>query len=391
MPRKPDKDEIYERILKSGVDAQTDDTYVNAVTPMMFYCSKGHKWSTKLGNITHNHQGCPYCSGRYPVVGETDLWTTDPDIAKLLNDKELGYQLSRHSSRKVEFLCPHCGTKSTHIISNIINRGFSCPCCSDGISYPNKFMAEMLQQLRVMYIPEYTIQGARYRYDFYIPDWETIIEMHGRQHYEQWERANCSADDIQQNDRDKMEFAINNGVKYYIVINSMVSDIAYISSNVLKSELKNIFDLSRIDWKQCGYYAAGSLVHKTAELYNQGCTVMDMSEILKVDKSTIRGWLKKATELQLCKWNKSAGFLKEKCSIILLNTKERFDSISDGSRKYNVPVQNISKNCKKERVYAGIHPTTGEPMVWRYIEHYDESEYIDFMSLLNSRARYNTK
>lgn len=61
MMRKLTKEEINRRILQSNVDAKTDDLYVNAITPMIFYCSKGHKWSTNLGNVTHKHQGCPYC------------------------------------------------------------------------------------------------------------------------------------------------------------------------------------------------------------------------------------------------------------------------------------------------------------------------------------------
>ena len=74
-----------------------------------------------------------------------------------------------------------------------------------------------------------------------------------------------------------------------------------------------------------------------------------------------------------------------------LYTKEQFDSVSSGGRRYNIPVQNISKTCQKQRAYSGIHPETGEPLVWRYIEDYDENEVIDFMSLLNPHVKYPTK
>ena len=389
--KRPTKEEIDKRIIESGVDAKTDDVYINAITPMKFYCSKGHIWFAKLGNITHNHQGCPYCSGRRPIVGESDLWTTRPDVAALLLHHEDGYNLTAGSGKYVDFKCPNCGTISNHILSNICKRGCSCSVCSDGISYPNKFMASMLEQLGVNYSPEFIMGGKRYRYDFYLTDHQTIIEMHGRQHYERWDRSNQTLEEIQQNDNEKKYFAINNGVKNYIVIESKCSDINYIATRIKKSTLSMMFDLSKVDWYKCGFYATGSLVHKTASLYNEGYDVEFISNELKVDSTTIYKWLKRATELQLCNWVKNTGFLHDKHPIVLLNTNEQFNSVGDGSKKYHVPIQNIVKTCQRSRSYAGIHPETGEPMVWRYIEDYDESEIIDFVSLLNPHIKYTTK
>ena len=391
MPRKPTKEEIDERILKSGVDAKTNDMYVDAMTPMIFYCSKGHKWLAKLGNVTHNHQGCPYCSGRYPIVGETDLWTTNPNIASLLLNKEDGYKFTQYSTHKVNFVCPNCGEIINRAIHNVSRRGLSCSVCGDGLSYPNKFMASMLSQLQVYYIPEFHIDGARYRYDFYIPSYNLIIEMQGRQHYENWDRTNRSLEEVQYNDKLKLEFALSYGVETYICIDSRCSDIEYISSQIKLSELNELFDLSCIDWKQCGYYASGSLVHASARLYNEQYSTDEIATILKVSTSTVYTWLTKATELNLCNWIKSKGFLNETHSVVLLNTNEVFASLSDGYRAYNVPVANIAKVCQKQRTYAGIHPKTGEPMVWCYIEDYNQNEIINFMSLLDSRAHYTTK
>lgn len=389
--KRPTKEEINKRILQSGVDAKTDDEYINAITPMEFYCSKGHMWPAKLGNITHNHQGCPYCSGRRPVVGENDLWTTRPDVAVLLLNPDDGYKLTEGSGRRIDFKCPNCKAISNHILSNMCRRGFSCPVCSDGISYPNKFMASILEQLGIYYKPEFIMDGKKYRYDFYIPDYQTIIEMHGRQHYERWDKSGQTLEEIQQNDNDKKCFALNHGVKKYVIIESKCSDINYIATRIKTSVLSNMFDLSTVDWYKCGFYAAGSLVHETALLYNDGYDVRYIADKLKVDQTTIHNWLKKATELQLCDWTKSTGFLNEKHSIVLLNTKEKFDSVSDGSKKYHIQIQNIVKVCQKRRSYAGIHPETGEPMVWRYIEDYDENEGIDFASLINPHIRYTTK
>lgn len=377
-----------DNVRNLGVDVYFDGVYVNAKTPIEVYCSKGHRWKTKLGNITHNHQGCPFCSGLRPIVGETDLWTTMPSIAALLLNPEHGYELTSGSNKHVDFICPNCGTISNRALNNICKRGFSCPVCSDGISYPNKFMASVLEQLKVDYTPEYIIEGGSYRYDFYLHKYNTVIEMHGRQHYEGFgEAKRQSLEEIQKNDVDKMNFAIDKNVEHYIVVDSKCSDINYISRNIKNSYLSTLFELSDIDWVQCGFYASGSLVYKSAELYNSGYDVKLIAEKLKVSPSSIHHWLNKATELGLCCWIKSSGFLNPTHAVVLLNTHEKFDSISDASRKYNVAVANISKNCQKDRTYAGTHPETGEPMVWRYIEDYNSGETIHFMSLVNPRAK----
>ena len=44
------------------------------------------------------------------VKGKTDLWTTNPDVACLLANPEEGYELSAHSHKKANFLCPNCHT-----------------------------------------------------------------------------------------------------------------------------------------------------------------------------------------------------------------------------------------------------------------------------------------
>lgn len=40
---------------------------------------------------------------------------------------------------------------------------------------------------------------------------------------------------------------------------------------------------------------------------------------------------------------------------------------------------------------SGLDVDTGEPMVWRYLNDYDNNEIIDFMSLLNPHTNYKSK
>ena len=43
-------------------------------------CEKGHEWEAVIGSVSAGDSGCPYCSGRLAIPGETDLATVRPDI-----------------------------------------------------------------------------------------------------------------------------------------------------------------------------------------------------------------------------------------------------------------------------------------------------------------------
>ena len=44
-------------------------------------CKEGHEWLSSMNN-RQKKVGCPYCSGKLPIVGLTDLETTNPELLK---------------------------------------------------------------------------------------------------------------------------------------------------------------------------------------------------------------------------------------------------------------------------------------------------------------------
>lgn len=52
---------------------------------------------------------CPVCSGRQVSIGVNDLWTTHPELAKMLANNEDGYKYSIGSNKKLEWVCHDCG------------------------------------------------------------------------------------------------------------------------------------------------------------------------------------------------------------------------------------------------------------------------------------------
>jgi hypothetical protein len=89
------------------------------------------------------------------------------------------------------------------------------------------------------------------RYDFYLPDSNTIIEIHGAQHYEGgFEKlGGKDLEHEQLNDKLKELMAKNNGISNYIVVNAMSSSFEYIRNSICNnSAFCKLFDVAEIDW-----------------------------------------------------------------------------------------------------------------------------------------------
>lgn len=309
--KKLTNEEFQNRLIQlreSGLDVFTNDIYTLVNNNIEFYCSNGHKWSTITANVLNKHSGCPYCCGRLPIVGETDLWTVRPDVASLLLNPEHGYKLKSNSHFKTDFVCPNCNSiLKNKIVRNVSKRGLQCSVCSDGISYPNKFARAMLQQLNVHDIEyEWNPNWLKpYFYDNYFiyNGIEYVLEMdggigHGNVTYKTQEK------DIDGLQRDifKDNLALDHNIVVIRIDCNYCNNnrFEYIKNNIVNSILADIFDLSMINWNECDKLAQSSMIYRVAEMYNNGMTVKEIIDITGYGHTTIHKWLKHAAEINLC-------------------------------------------------------------------------------------------
>ena len=96
-------------------------------------CAHGHHWQAAVHTRTGSGTGCPYCSGRLPVPGETDLATLYPDIAKEWHPEKNGSltpdQILPGSHRLVWWRCAH-GHEWRAIVKSRVS-GAGCPICAN--------------------------------------------------------------------------------------------------------------------------------------------------------------------------------------------------------------------------------------------------------------------
>ena len=123
-----------------------------------------------------------------------------------------------------------------------------------GGSYPERFMHSVLEVMGIDFSREQVFPWSKgKRYDFYIPNQNAIIEVHGAQHYEGGFEA-LGGQDLEyesKNDKEKERLAKANGISRYIVINAMSSSFNYIKSSICNNTIFcYTFNIENIDWEK---------------------------------------------------------------------------------------------------------------------------------------------
>ena len=218
-----------------------------------------------------------------------------------MENPEHGKEIACNTLEKIRLKCPDCGTISEINISYYIKRGsFSCVKCGDGISYPNKFIYNMFEQLNIDFINEKSFDWSlRKRYDFYIPSLNCIVEAHGQQHYtDSGFRNTYHSNDIE-NDKIKRNLASDNKISHYIEIDCSKSNMTFIKNNILNSDLSKLFDLSNIVWESCNEYSTKSVVKKVCEFRrdNPDLTISQIGKKLNIPWVTCIKYIKRGNEI----------------------------------------------------------------------------------------------
>lgn len=362
--------EDFQKRLTEQTEYTTDDMYNGIHGYLDFKCIKGHTFNAQPNNIFHG-QTCPYCSNKKILKGFNDIDTLRPDIAELFVNENDKYENGISSSKRVWFKCPNCGDKSLKIIKNIVNRGYSCSKCSDGISYPNKFIRCLLEQYNLECDFEWQPKWLKpYYYDahFVLNDKHYVVEMdgglgHGNKDFKGG-KSTTKTDEFKDNiahNHNVIVIRINCNYSYDI------DRFEYIKNNIIKSELSDILDLSICDFNKCNNFALSSFIIKAAKLYNEGKSSQEIQKVLKCSISTVYNWLRIATQNGLCNYlketmiDRSRNSIRKKVDKYTIDGQylETYDSLTEAAKSNNMCNTSISNCCR------GIHKTAGG-FIWKY-------------------------
>lgn len=311
--RKKSNEQFIKEVSALGTGIIPLCDYNGCHEKMSFRCKEGHVWDSTPHDILDGY-GCPYCVGSKVLIGYNDLWTTCPDVAKMLRNPDVGYTISKGSHQKVEWICPECGTVKIDAPKQIVGYGLACSVCSDGISYPNRFMVSLLKQLNVDFIPEYSPEWIKpYRYDFLLKTnkGDILVELDGG--------IGHGCVDFRTGDKDAKglhrDIIKNNAAKNHnielIRIDCKYMDMKdrfnYVTKSILNSKLNKILNFSCVNFEVCNKEATKSLHMEAAKLYDMGFRIREISDKLNVSYDTIYKWLKRLSKEGLCSYKPIIG------------------------------------------------------------------------------------
>lgn len=349
----------------------------------------GYEFEVLEYNLSRNY-GCPVCSNRKIIKGINDVATTHPDIAKLIKNTEDAYTVSFSSSKKLDFKCPRCGHIKKDTFNHINFFGFLCPVCSDGISYPNKFIAKLLIELNIEFEREVLFNWCKYPcyvdnnkqdygiYDFVIPKMNLIIEADGELGHGKntmttirHNRRKITPAESLYRDQMKDALAIKNGyniIRIDCSYNKTHNRFDTIVQNIKTSELSQLFNLEGINFDDIEKYCIeNSYIVDASNMWNNGMSVHEISNKLKISRGTITSYLHIGSKNKLCDYNKSDSVLRgcKKSNrrvpymIIYDNKKEIFSTITEMIEYYNLHYniklskESIRRNINNNLSYKG--------------------------------------
>lgn len=287
----------------------------------------GYNGKIREDHLTAGH-GCPVCTNKVVLTGYNDIATTNPDMAKLFYDIDDASKYMEHANQYADFRCPRCNNKIHALINYVSYDGLSCKKCGDGISYPNKFVYNFMEQLVhfcgkkeefLSFTPEKKFSwsmnfehenknlAGKKIYDIFVDTHNVIIENHGDYHYKKgFARIDSarSLEEVQENDQIKQRLAIENGIKEsnYIILDCCKSDASYIKQSIMSSRLPSIFGFAEndIDWNRCDLFASSSRVYEACCYWNNGIhNYKEIASLMKMHHDTIKRYIRKGRELNI--------------------------------------------------------------------------------------------
>lgn len=306
-------------------------------------------------------------------------------------------QLTRGSEKRILFKCstPNCDNTKMMYVHRLVNRGYSCPTCSTGTSYPELFMLAYLQVKNIPHETQVLYEEIPTRsYDFRIKlnGITSLVETHGEQHFLIEDKTYYKVKSIQESDSIKRNYARENNINY-IELDCRESTFEFIRKQIeLNEHLPNINDEDIEPMLEVIEQNKKYPVKEICEMYLRARkSTYQIAEFYGYDYQTINRILQR-NNVSLRDANASQG-KKVRC----IETGVVYASTMEVQRQLGIANQNISRCCRGNQHSAGGFTweyllATEENAMHRAQYRHDNSETdtielddsIDLSAMLNS-------
>ncbi|MCR6462292.1 hypothetical protein PDJ82_07405 [Bacillus cereus group sp. TH43LC] len=193
--------------------------YINDKEKVLIDFNCGHKAHWISPTHYKQGQGCQEC-GTIRAAEKKSQPVRDAFISLVESNGHVLLSEYTHIHDKV-LIDFNCGHKPHSLVANSYKHGVRCPHCQE--SKGERIIREWLEENNVIYIAQYRFPNDKRKYDFMLPFENTVVEIHGLQHYEEIPHYHKEAPggksfkQEQKNDKLKQEFAESLGYNYIVV------------------------------------------------------------------------------------------------------------------------------------------------------------------------------
>ena len=183
--------------------------YINNTTKVLINFNCGHEPHWVCPNHYKKGIGCPKCYGRCPKQAEEEFL----NLLRRNNHESLTEYINNKTKVLINF---NCGHEPHWVIPNSYKSGKRCPKCK--FSKGEKVILDYLTENEFNVVSQYRIDGYNYKYDIYIREYNLIVEVHGRQHYEEVVFfGRRTLEEERMNDYEKEKLAVSKGYNYMAI------------------------------------------------------------------------------------------------------------------------------------------------------------------------------
>lgn len=302
-----------------------------------------------------NEIGCAYSSNPPKrICEENSLWSK-VNIRKNIIDINKAKKTAPFTHDKILFKCESedCDyTKKVRPIK-IIDRGFICNKCGNGMTYPELFMLAYLEIKNIPYKYQHKLKNSQRRFDFYNNIDNIAYEINGLQHYQ--DSGYMRYEESQEQDIFKKKYCKENNIQL-IVIDARESKFKFIKQKINECEhLPNIEDYEEGKMLKIIEENKKYPIKKIVRMYKEdGMSTTKIGKTLGIKGCTIVNILHRSgvelvnnTQFKKGQTPKNKIYLPEK-EICLLYKKGY--SIVKISKKYRVSTRPITRILKDNDV-----------------------------------------
>lgn len=301
--------QITEQVFNDGAYSQSKKKIAKYYLYHCLKCGYDSDYDHMMeeDNLLRGH-GCICCGRRLTCKGINDVATIRPDVAKYFTNIEDAYKYSFGSDVLVDMTCPCCKCSDMYRIADVSKRGFKCRFCSDGLSYPEKFVQNALYQSGEEFIIQLSKNKCNwcqdYRYDIFLPKKNAIIEINGSQHYQEFVWCKLDYKKQKETDRIKRNLALENNIDIYIELDCRYSDKEWIQ-NSINQQLCKLINTDLIDYDACNKNATKSKIIEVCEYYmqNNRPSTTILAQVFNLNRTTTLKYLNKGAKLGICDYD----------------------------------------------------------------------------------------